>query len=448
MLTKFNVNLVKDFVSEDDYKQIDHFIIHSLKLLLEKNGAGAEFTGWLDWPGQIMKSGTLLSEIYACKKRIDEFSPEYIVVIGIGGSYLGTKAVYDALKENFPNISSPQILFAGQHLDSKYHKQLIDFLRNKNFIIVIISKSGTTTEPAIAFRMLRSLLKKQHGEQNNQRIIAITDKEKGALRNLADKDNIQSFIIPDNIGGRYSVFTPVSLVPLALAGFNITELIEGAADAEKFLCKTNTIAENPALKYAALRQIFYQQGKPVELLSTFHPALSTISVWWKQLFGESEGKDQKGIFPASLSYTSDLHSLGQFVQDGLRIFFETFISVEANNEDAEIPLMDNNSDGLEYLSGKKLSYVNKMAETATQLAHIDGGVPVISINIPDISEKSIGELLYFFEFSCAISSYAMGVNPFNQPGVEAYKKNMFALLGKPGFENLQKQLNKRLKGKE
>lgn len=444
MNTKINVNLLKDFLSEEDFKQIDPFIVHASKLLLEKTGHGSEFTGWLHWPSKTLQNNTLLNEISAFKNNIDALNPTYIVVVGIGGSYLGTKAVYDALKDNFAGEKNRKLLFAGHHLDPVYHRQLLDFLSDKNFAVVVISKSGTTTEPAIAFRLLRNLLQKQHGADSSKRIVAVTDAKKGALRRLADKERLQTFVIDDDIGGRFSVFTPVGLVPLALAGFDIKSMLKGAAEAEKELCTHFTLEDNIAMKYAAIRQLMYQKGKPIELLSTFYPALSTISEWWKQLFGESEGKENKGIFPASLTYTTDLHSLGQFVQEGLRIFFETFITVKELKSDIEIPLLDDDSDGLNYLAGKSLSFVNRKAESATQLAHSDGGVPVIEIEIPDISEQSISELLYFFEFSCAVSAYTLQVNPFNQPGVEAYKKNMFALLGKEGFENLRTELEQRL----
>lgn len=444
MRTKINVNLLKDFLTEEDFNQIDPFIIHASKLLLERNGRGSEFTGWLHWPTQSLGNAKLLSEIQDCKKDIDAFSPDYIVVVGIGGSYLGTKAVYDALKDHFPDKNKREILFAGHHLDPSYHQQLLAFLEDKNFAVVVISKSGTTTEPAIAFRLLRALLQKKHGSESRKRIVAITDAKKGALRSLCDKENLRSFVIDDDIGGRFSVFTPVGLVPLALAGFNIEEMLKGASDAETYLCSHQKLEDNPALKYAAIRNLLYQKGKPIELQSTFYPSLSTISEWWKQLFGESEGKEHKGIFPASLTFTSDLHSLGQFVQDGLRVFFETFITVKNLKSDIEIPLLDEDSDGLNYLAGENLSYVNNRAEIATQLAHSDGGVPVIEIEIPDITEYSISELLYFFEFSCAVSAYTLQVNPFDQPGVEAYKKNMFALLGKEGYEELKEKLEKRL----
>jgi len=433
MKTKPDVNLLKNFISEQDISQTEPFVVQALRKLLDKSGAGSEFTGWVNLPSDLLKNKTLLSQIIQVQKRVEKINPDTIVVIGIGGSYLGTKAIYDALSPVFPNAGKPQLVFAGHQLDSSYHKQLIDFLRNRNPVVIAISKSGTTTEPAIAFRIIRALMEEKYGENASSRIIAVTDAQKGALRSLAKNKGYESFIIPDDIGGRFSVLSPVGLLPIALCGFSIEQLIKGAAVAEKELTQNSILQTNAAMLYAAIRNILHKKGKTVELLVTFHPQLTTLSEWWKQLFGESEGKNSKGIFPASLVYSTDLHSLGQFVQDGLRIFFETFISVGKPLFDVTIPVLGSDDDGLLYLEGKNMSYVNQKACEATQLAHVDGNVPVFSLNMDEINEFSLGELLYFFEFSCALSAYLLGVNPFDQPGVEAYKQNMYRLLGKPGF---------------
>jgi len=430
MKTKADVNLVKNFISEKDFSDIEPNLIHSWKMLTEKTGAGSEFTGWVNWPSTLIDSGDIIEKIEKTCARINAYSPDTIVVIGIGGSYLGARAVYDALTPPFGHTNKPEMVFAGHQLDADYHTRLLQHLKEKNPVVVVISKSGTTTEPAIAFRLIRTLMEEKYGSEAAGRIIAITDEKRGALRTLANSQGYETYIIPDNIGGRFSVLTPVGLLPLALCGFSIREILNGAAECEKELTTNSNIESNQAMLYAAIRQILHRQGKQVELLSTFYPRLATLSEWWKQLFGESEGKNHKGIFPASLVFSTDLHSLGQFVQDGLRIFFETFISVDKMSEDIQIPVLNSNSDELLYLEGKPMSHVNQKAEEATRFAHCNGSVPVFGLSLPEISEYTLGELMYFFEFSCALSAYSLGVNPFDQPGVEAYKKKMFELLGK------------------
>lgn len=430
MKTKVDVNLLKNFISAQDFSEIEPTMVQAWKSLTQKSGAGAEFTGWVQWPTTLVSDGHILREIEETRLRIATLKPDVVVVIGIGGSYLGARAVYDALHLPFDESSHLPLVFAGHQIDAEYHAQLLKYLRDKSPVVVAISKSGTTTEPAIAFRLIRALMEEKYGDKAAERIVAVTDETKGALRTLATQKGYKTFIIPDDIGGRYSVFTPVGLLPLALCGFDVKALIEGAADAEKQLTSHSSYDSNPAMRYAATRQLMYNGGKPVELLATFYPRLATLSEWWKQLFGESEGKNHKGIFPASLVYSTDLHSMGQYVQDGLRVFYETFITIESLHEEVSIPTLNSNDDGLLYLEGKAMSYVNQKAEEATRLAHWEGGVPVLGLSLPELSEYTLGELMYFFEFACGLSAYAMGVNPFDQPGVEAYKKKMFELLGK------------------
>jgi len=430
MKTIADVNLVKNFISEKDFSDIEPGVIHSWNLLTGKSGAGAEFTGWVHWPSQLLASGSIIEKIEATCQRISAYRPDTIVVIGIGGSYLGARAVYDALTPPFTVTEKPEMIFAGHQIDADYHARLLQYLKTKNPVVVVISKSGTTTEPAIAFRLIRTLMEEKYGSEAAGRIIAITDEKKGALLSLAVSEGYESYVVPDDIGGRYSVLTPVGLLPLALCGFSIRELLSGASDCEKEMTSNKTIHANQAMLYAAMRQLMYRGGKQTELLSTFCPRLATLSEWWKQLFGESEGKDHKGVFPASMVFSTDLHSLGQFVQEGPRMFFETFLSVGKMEKDIAIPVLNSNSDELLYLEGKPMSHVNKKAEEATRFAHEQGGVPVIGFEMPELSEYTLGELMYFFEFSCALSAYTLGVNPFNQPGVEAYKTKMFELLGK------------------
>ncbi len=443
---KLNVDNALDFTYKNALEALENEVKDSQKILHEKTGDGNHFLGWLNLPSSIKED-----EIKEIEDAADSLKNKvnYVVVVGIGGSYLGAKAIIESLSHSFdhlmPEKEYPRVLFAGQNIVEDYIYDLLDLLKDKKFGIVVISKSGTTTEPAIAFRILREALEEQAGvEASRELIIAITDKEKGALRNLADNEGFKSFVIPDDIGGRFSVLTPVGLLPIALAGFSIREFIKGAEAMEKRTSLDIPFRDNPSAVYAAIRNALYRNGKKVEILANYNHKLVFISEWWKQLYGESEGKDGKGIFPASVYFTADLHSMGQYIQEGERMIFETVISVKNPNQKVTIPEDKDNLDKLNYIAGKRISEVNKMAEVGTLLAHIDGGVPNIHIEIDDISENSLGQLLYFFEKACGISGYMLEVNPFNQPGVEAYKKNMFALLEKPGFEEETKEIKKRL----
>ncbi|TGL22848.1 glucose-6-phosphate isomerase [Leptospira bourretii] len=410
--------------------------------LLQKTGHGNEFLGWVDLPGKI--SGDDLQKIRVAAETIQSHS-QYLVVVGIGGSYLGARAVIEALT---PEFSAPEtqkksvkIIYAGHHLDADYHSRLLAFLENKEFSVNVISKSGTTTEPAIAFRLLLSLLERKYGRENvKKRVFATTDKEKGALKQLADEYGFPTFVIPDDVGGRYSVFTPVGLLPIAAAGFSINKLIDGAKQMETELKSKSASDGNIATIYASIRNALYTKGKKTEILVSYSPALGFLSEWWKQLFGESEGKTGKGIFPASVQFTTDLHSMGQYIQDGERLLMETVIKVEAPKQDVYLTEKTDDRDGLNYLAGKKLSEVNQSAMLGTLIAHRDGGVPCLEITLPTLNEEIVGELLYFFEFACGVSGYMLGVNPFDQPGVEDYKNNMFALLGKKGFEKRKEEI--------
>jgi glucose-6-phosphate isomerase len=409
------------------------------EILLKKQGKGNDFLGWIDLPGNCVRELEEIKDV--AKSFVDGL--DVIVVVGIGGSNLGAKAIYDGLKSKF-NRNRPEVLFAGNNLDEDYHYELVEYLKDKEFGIIVISKSGTTTEPAIAFRILREKLEHAVGKKEaSKRIIAITDKEKGALRKLADKEGYKTFVIPDDVGGRYSVLSPVGLVPLAVAGINIEQLCKGALEMRNLLLE-DTSSENIALQYAAARNLLYNQGFKVELLVNYNTSLVTFAEWWKQLFGESEGKDGKGLFPASANFTTDLHSLGQFIQEGSKILFETVITVNRTNHNLTISRDELDTDGLNYIAGKKIDFVNKKAMQGTYLAHTSADVPNIIIEIEKIDEYNFGKMIYFFEVSCAISGYMLGVNPFNQPGVEAYKKNMFALLGKPGYESEREKLKKQL----
>ena len=375
---------------------------------------------------------------------------DVLLVIGIGGSYLGARAAIEFLTHSFYNVldkgtrKTPQIFFVGNSISSKYIKDLQDVVRDKDFSINIISKSGTTTEPAIAFRVFKEMLIEKYGkEEANKRIYATTDKAKGALKNLANQEGYESFVVPDDVGGRFSVLTAVGLLPIAVSGADIDKLMEGAASGRKKALET-PYEENPALLYASIRNILLRKGKHVEIVANYEPSLHYVSEWWKQLFGESEGKDQKGIFPAAVDLTTDLHSMGQFIQDGARIMFETVINVEESPEEVVLKEEEIDTDGMNYLAGKNVDFVNKSAMNGTILAHTDGQVPNLKVNVPEQNEFYLGELFYFFEFACGISGYLLGVNPFNQPGVESYKRNMFALLGKPGYEKEREELMKRL----
>ena len=422
-------------------------IASALEKLDKGTGEGSDFIGWHHLPSET--TDAFLNEIETSaaelRKRVD-----YVVVVGIGGSYLGARAVIEALSDTFDYLrtdrKAPVMLYAGQNIGEDYTAELLDLLKDKKFGIIIISKSGTTTEPAIAFRLLKEQLEKQVGKAEAQkRIIAITDKSKGALRTLADQEGYKTFVIPDNVGGRFSVLTPVGLVPIAVAGYDLKKLLAGARDMEKATSSETKMEENPSVVYAAVRNSLYRSGKGTEILINFTPKLHYFTEWWKQLFGESEGKDHKGIFPAGTDFTTDLHSMGQWIQDGVRSIFETGISVAKPCKTCVIPSDAANLDALNFLAGKRIDEVNKMAELGTLLAHTDGGVPNIKVEVPVIDEYNLGQLIYFFEKACGISGYLLGVNPFNQPGVEAYKKNMFALLEKPGYEEATKAIKARLK---
>lgn len=416
------------------------------ELLHSKQGAGSDFLGWVNLPSSISQQDLAAIDEQAAKLRQ---KAEVIVCIGIGGSYLGAKAVLEAMSDSFKLLrkkqTEPIVLFAGQNISEDYTCELLEALKEYSIAAIVISKSGTTTEPAIAFRLLKAEIEKRYGKQEAAgRIVAITDQARGALKTLASNEGYPTFVIPDDVGGRYSVLTPVGLLPLAAAGVNITELVRGARDMERATAADVPFAENPAAVYAAVRSLLYADGKKTEILGSYEPKLQYLGEWWKQLYGESEGKEGKGIFPASVTYTADLHSMGQYIQEGERTLFETIISVAEPAHQLVIEKDAENLDGLNYLAGKRISEVNRMAELGVQLAHMDGGVPNIRIEIPRIDEYSVGALLYFFEKACGISGYLLGVNPFDQPGVEAYKKNMFALLDKPGYEEASKAIKARL----
>lgn len=443
----FDYSKAAGFVSEEELKNFKSTVMGAKETLLSKNGAGNDFLGWIDLPVDYDKDE--FDRIKKAAKKIQGDS-DVLLVIGIGGSYLGARAAIEFLSHSFYNglskekRNAPEIYFVGNSISSKYIRDLQDMLDGKDFSINIISKSGTTTEPAIAFRVFKKMLIEKYGkEEANKRIYATTDKARGALKSLANEEGYESFVVPDDVGGRYSVLTAVGLLPIAVSGADITKLMEGAAFGRKKALET-PYEENPALLYAAVRNILLRKGKMVEIVANYEPCLHYVSEWWKQLYGESEGKDQKGIFPASVDLTTDLHSMGQFIQDGARIMFETVMEVE--NSPAEIILEEEevDTDGMNYLAGKSVDFVNKSAMNGTILAHTDGSVPNVKVIIPELDEYNLGQLFYFFEFACGVSGYLLGVNPFNQPGVESYKKNMFALLGKPGYEEAREALLKRL----
>lgn len=429
------------FIEAEELKKTQKEINLARKQLDEKSGAGNDYLGWVDLPVNYDKDE--LVRIISAAKKIRKQS-KVLVVIGIGGSYLGAKAAIEFMKPYFQKRKSFEVLFAGQNLSSTYINDLTYYLKDKDFSINIISKSGTTTEPAVAFRVLKKLMEDKYGiDGAKERIYATTDKSKGALRQLADQNGYETFVVPDDVGGRYSVLTAVGLLPIAAAGINVNQMLKGAKNARTYY-KKRDIALNDAHMYAAVRNLLYRNGKAVELLVNYEPRLNYLSEWWKQLYGESEGKDHKGLFISSVSFTTDLHSLGQYIQDGERIIFETVINIEKPESEAIIEADAQNLDGLNYLEGKSIDFVNKQALKGTLLAHKDGGVPGMVINVPDISAYSFGYLVYFFELACGVSGYLLNVNPFNQPGVEAYKKNMFALLGKPGYEALKQELESKL----
>jgi len=416
--------------------------------LHQKTGKGNDYMGWVDLPGAI--SEVELADIEKTVQKLQVKHLEIFVVIGIGGSYLGSKAVIDALSDSFSSIKgsfeAPLIVFAGQNISEDYLFELRDLLDTKDWACTVISKSGTTTEPALAFRLLKQDLEEKYGiEEAQKRIIAITDAERGALKKLAKEEGYKTFVIPDDVGGRYSVLTPVGLLAIGMAGFNIRELVNGAKEMEK-ACDTNVPYEqNLACQYAAARNALYQSGKKIEILVNYNPKLHFFAEWWKQLYGESEGKDNKGIYPSSVDFSSDLHSMGQYIQEGERTLFETVLSIEEVDNEVLVPEDEANLDGLNFLAGMRVDEVNKMAELGTSIAHVDGGVPNIRITVPKLNEFYLGQLIYFFELACGISGNILDVNPFDQPGVENYKKNMFALLNKPGYEKESKAIQERLK---
>jgi glucose-6-phosphate isomerase len=439
-----NLKNCSKFISLEETMAFAQLSSRHLDTLNSGTGVGSDFLGWLSLPDDIQSQ---LDRIEKVAKHLRSVS-DTTVVIGIGGSYLGARAVIEALSNSFPSLQAKkhhEILYAGQNIDEDYLTDLLNVLENRNYSIIVISKSGTTTEPAIAFRILKDHLEKKVGKAvAAEKIIAVTDEKKGALRVMAETNGYETFVIPDNVGGRYSVLTPVGLLPIAVAGFDIRKLVKGAKAMEELSRKNKNSSTNPSLLYAAARNLLLGSGKPVEIMVSFTSRLHYFSEWWKQLFGESEGKDGKGIFPASVDLTTDLHSLGQYIQDGQRILFETIISVKNPTHKLVIPSAKEDSDQLNYLAGKRLSEVNHNAESGTIIAHNDGNVPVINISIPSIEEYYLGQLIYFFELACGISGYILDVNPFDQPGVEAYKKNMFALLNKPGYEAEGKKLRERL----
>lgn len=442
-----DVSKAVQFLKEGTVKNYEAKVKEAQEALENGTCPGNDFLGWLHLPSSITPE--FLKEIQDCANTLRE-NCEAIVVAGIGGSYLGARAVIEALSNSFSWLigdkSNPTILFAGNNIGEDYLYELTEYLKDKKFGVINISKSGTTTETALTFRLLKKQCEEQRGKEEAKKVIvAVTDATKGAARAAADKEGYKTFVIPDNVGGRFSVLTPVGLLPIACAGFNITKLVEGAADMEKACGKDVAYEENPAAVYAAVRNGLYDQAsKKIEIMVNYQPKLHFISEWWKQLFGESEGKDNKGIFPASCDFTTDLHSMGQWIQQGERSIYETVISVEEPAKKLLFPNDEENLDGLNFLAGKRVDEVNKMAELGTRLAHVDGGVPNIRISVPVLNEYYIGQLIYFFEKACGISGNILGVNPFNQPGVEAYKKNMFALLDKPGYEEDSKAIKERL----
>jgi glucose-6-phosphate isomerase len=445
---KLDIEGVKNFVSlEDVYAFQGEIDLHHRSLLM-RTGRGCDFLGWLDTPSLTQED--LLRKIQSDAETIHGMA-EIFVVIGIGGSYLGARAVIEALGPNFPGLADngdkkyPSVIFAGNNLSEDYLAELLTILDKKDYALAVISKSGTTTEPAIAFRILRTHIEQKYGKENaRKRIFAITDKSRGALKKLATDEDYTTYDIPDDVGGRYSVLTPVGLLPIAVAGFDITKLIEGARRMEESFASTSSLEHNPAALYAVTRNALYHAGKPVEIMVNYLPNLNYITEWWKQLYGESDGKQNRGIFPAGVTFTSDLHSMGQYIQEGLRVIFETVLLIDKSKHELRIPLDKNDLDGLNFIAGKRLGEVNHIASQGTTLAHIDGGVPNIKITLPVLNENTLGQLIYFYEAACALSGYLLEVNPFDQPGVEAYKKNMFALLGKPGFEAESAILRRRL----
>ena len=434
------------FISKEKLASYEPKVRTCMETLEKGTGLGNDFLGWLHLPSSITQEH--LNDLKATANVLRE-NCEVVVVAGIGGSYLGARAVIEALSNSLAWLSEkkagqPVILFAGNNISEDYLYELTEYLKDKKFGVINISKSGTTTETALAFRLLKEQCEKQRGKEMARKVIvAITDAKKGAARITADKEGYKSFIIPDNVGGRFSVLTPVGLLPIAVAGFDIEQLINGARDMET-VCANENMMENPAALYAAIRNELYQTGKKIEILVNFQPKLHYFMEWWKQLYGESEGKDHKGIYPSSVDFSTDLHSMGQWIQEGERSIYETVVSIESPEHELRVPTDEENLDGLNFLAGKRVDEINKMAELGTQLAHVDGGVPNMRIRVPKLNEYYLGQLIYFFEKACGISGYILDINPFNQPGVEAYKKNMFALLNKPGYEEASKAIQARL----
>lgn len=447
MKLNFNYQFAKNFFNENELKQIKPYVELANEVLTSKSGAGNDFLGWVDLPENYDKD-----EFARIKKAAEKIKndSEVLVVIGIGGSYLGAKAAIEFLSHSFYNNlpkdkrKTPEIYFAGTNMSGVYLQHLIEVVGDRDFSVNVISKSGTTTEPAIAFRVFKKMLEEKYGkEEAAKRICATTDKEKGALKTLATTEGYETFVVPDNVGGRFSVLTAVGLLPIAAAGINIDELMAGAKDAMNDFANKN-MDENQALQYAAVRNILHRKGKDLELMVNYEPRVHYLAEWWKQLFGESEGKDGKGLYPTSADFSADLHSLGQYIQEGKRLFFETVVSIGKPEVEFVIESDKDNLDGLNFIAGKTLDYVNKKATDGVILAHIDGDVPNLGVNIPEATPYHLGYTFYFFEKACGVSGYLLGVNPFDQPGVEAYKKNMFALLGKPGYEEAGKELEKKL----
>jgi glucose-6-phosphate isomerase len=445
MIPEINIQLAKlkaHWLTEEFTNQIE--LAHNQ--LIEHTGSGNEFHGWIDLPERMLNDESIWTSINRIEQQWKALDIKKIVIIGIGGSYLGAKAIYEALNPQFSETDAPELIFAGHHMSAAYLDNLVCHLNNINFGIVVISKSGTTLEPAMAFRILKSQLTTRFGNEGAAlRIIAITDPLKGALRKMTNSSGWTSFAIDDSVGGRYSVFSPVGIIPLSLAGIDMKSMLKAALQMQSVCTEKSNVSENPALMYAAIRTLLFRENKTIEILSSFQAELQYLIEWWKQLFGESDGKNLSGIFPAGTVFSTDLHSMGQYIQEGLRNIFETFIVIKNKPGNMSFPSSENNEDGLEYLAGRNVKDINSMAEQATMLAHNEGNVPVISISIEALDVQSLGALMYFFEFACAAGGYLLGINPFDQPGVEAYKKNMFALLGKPGMEEETAKLIEKIK---
>lgn len=446
----FDYSNARFMVSDDNLKAMSKRVLDAKEVLVSRTGAGNDFLGWLDLPINYDKEEFARIKKAAAKIQSDS---EILIVIGIGGSYLGARAAIEALRHSFYNVipkeqrKTPQIFFAGNNISSTYLEHLLEVVGDRDFSINIISKSGTTTEPAIAFRLFKRFLIEKYGEKEAaKRIYATTDKARGALKNLADAEGYETFVVPDDVGGRFSVLTAVGLLPIAVSGADIDKLMEGAAYSRDF-CLTQPFEQNYALQYAAIRNILLEKGKTMEILANYTPSVHYIGEWWKQLFGESEGKDGMGLFPTACDFTTDLHSLGQFIQDGTKNHIETVLDVQNPRRKIIMEQEDNDLDGMNYLAGRTVDFINRQAMMGTILAHVDGQIPNLKITIPHMDEYCLGELFYFFEFACGVSGYVLGVNPFNQPGVESYKKNMFALLGKPGYEEQREKLKARMENK-